>query len=125
MPIRPENKDRYPSNWKEIRANILNRAGNKCEGCGLKNHSYIWRDIKCRDIFCEEDCAPEILKDFKETFTEHKRVKIVLTIAHLDHTPENNEPENLKAFCQACHNRYDARFRAANRKKNRAKRCNK
>lgn len=35
MPIRPENRDRYPPDWPEIRARILRRAGNRCElrGC--------------------------------------------------------------------------------------------
>lgn len=36
MPILPENKARYPANWKEIRAEILKRAGNKCEFAALK-----------------------------------------------------------------------------------------
>ena len=35
-------------------------------------------------------------------------VLIVLTVAHLDHTPENCADENLAALCQRCHNRYDA-----------------
>jgi len=35
----------------------------------------------------------------------------VLTVAHLDHTPENCEPQNLKAMCQRCHNKYDAPMR--------------
>ncbi|KKK85807.1 hypothetical protein LCGC14_2769540, partial [marine sediment metagenome] len=34
MPIRFENKNRYPDNWSEIRKRILERAGNKCELCG-------------------------------------------------------------------------------------------
>ena len=34
--------------------------------------------------------------------------KVVLTVAHLDHTPENCDPSNLLAMCQACHLRYDA-----------------
>jgi 5-methylcytosine-specific restriction endonuclease McrA len=34
-------------------------------------------------------------------------VRIILTVAHLDHQPENCAPENLKAWCQRCHNRYD------------------
>jgi glyoxylase-like metal-dependent hydrolase (beta-lactamase superfamily II) len=32
---------------------------------------------------------------------------IVLTIAHLDHTPENCADDNLKALCQRCHLAYD------------------
>jgi 5-methylcytosine-specific restriction endonuclease McrA len=35
-------------------------------------------------------------------------VRIVLTVAHLNHTPEDCRDENLKALCQRCHNRYDA-----------------
>jgi hypothetical protein len=34
--------------------------------------------------------------------------KVVLTVAHLDHTPENCADENLKAMCQGCHLAYDA-----------------
>ena len=94
MPIKPENKNRYPKNWKDIRASILERAKNRCEGCGLENHITVGRPQK----------------------NGWKHVKIILTIAHLDHTPENCHPDNLKAWCQKCHNSYDAPVRAANRK---------
>lgn len=40
-----------------------------------------------------------------------KPVKVVLTVAHMDHRPENCERSNLKALCQRCHNRYDAPMR--------------
>lgn len=40
-------------------------------------------------------------------------VRIVLTVAHLDHQPENVGDDNLAALCQRCHNRYDAKMRAA------------
>lgn len=92
MPIKPENKKRYPKNWKEIRAAILERAHNCCEFCGRKNHSHFWNE------------------------KTGKLVQVVLTIAHLDHMPENCDPENLRALCQACHNRYDAKHRAETRK---------
>ena len=29
--------------------------------------------------------------------------RIVLTVAHLDHAPEHNDPTNLRALCQRCH----------------------
>lgn len=38
---------------------------------------------------------------------------IVLTVAHLNHTPEDCRDENLLHLCQGCHNRYDAPVRAA------------
>lgn len=94
MPIKPENKHLYPKNWKEIRQSILERAGNKCEFCGVENHS-----IQNRN---------------------GKDVKIVLTIAHLDHNPSNCHPDNLRALCQKCHLTYDAKMHAANAAKTRA-----
>ena len=92
MPIRPENRSRYPKNWKQIRANILKRADNSCEFCGVANHSMRMN--------------PKTGKD----------VKIILTIAHLNHIPEDCRPENLRALCQKCHNIYDAKHRAETRK---------
>jgi len=40
-----------------------------------------------------------------------KPVKVVLTIAHLDHDETNHEVslDRLKALCQLCHCRYDAK----------------
>lgn len=92
MPIRPENKKRYPSNWKEIRASILERDRNHCEFCGLKNHTWYFNE------------------------NTKKMVRVVLTIAHLDHVPEHCDPSNLRALCQRCHNQYDAKHRAETRK---------
>lgn len=66
---------------------ILERAHNCCEFCGIPN--YTVRDNGSR---------------------------VVLTIAHLDHTPENCDPSNLRALCQKCHNSYDAPHRAETRK---------
>ncbi|MEO5317613.1 hypothetical protein PV761_03330 [Arthrobacter sp. CC3] len=40
---------------------------------------------------------------------------VVLTTAHLDHTPENCEDENLKAMCQGCHLHYDRDHHAETR----------
>lgn len=86
MPIKPENKRRYPPNWKEIRAAILARAGHRCEGSPA-----------------HPDCRVENYALHPETGS-----LVVLTIAHLDHQPENNAPENLAAWCQRCHLQYDA-----------------
>lgn len=102
MPIRPENKARYPKNWKQIRQQILERAGNRCEFCGVENHSLRYRGEAKYDGF---GLPP---------------VKVVLTIAHLDHHPENCDPSNLRALCQRCHNRYDAKHRAETRSRTKA-----
>ena len=84
MPIRPENKSRYPKDWKAISQRIRERAGDKCEWCGAKN-------------------------DEPHPVTNSR---VLLTVAHLDHTPENCQDDNLKALCQRCHNAYDAKERA-------------
>ena len=41
-------------------------------------------------------------------------IRIVLTVARLDHKPENCSDKNLAALCQRCHNAYDAPTRARN-----------
>lgn len=92
MPIKPENRSRYPKNWKQIRTSILERAGHRCEFCGVENYS------------------------MRLNPKTGKEVKIILTIAHLDHTPENCDPSNLRALCQKCHNTYDAEHRKETRK---------
>jgi hypothetical protein len=32
MPIRPENRRRYPKDWKAIVAQVRERSGDRCEG---------------------------------------------------------------------------------------------
>jgi hypothetical protein len=85
MPIRPENRDRYPHDWAEIRARILQRAGNRCEGSPQYS-----------------DCRAENGKPHPITGST-----VVLTIAHLDHTPETRDEALLRALCQRCHFAYD------------------
>lgn len=85
MPIRRENKDRYPQDWGAISKAIRERACQRCEACSAENY-----------------------KPHPVTGS-----KVVLTVAHLDHQPENCDPANLRAWCQRCHNRYDAPMRRA------------
>lgn len=85
MPIRPENRARYPADWKRISLAIRERANQRCEACGAANGE------------------PHPVTGSR----------VVLTVAHLDHQPENCTPENLRAWCQRCHNAYDAPMRAA------------
>ena len=34
--------------------------------------------------------------------------QVVLTVGHLDHTPENCDEDNLMHWCQRCHLTYDS-----------------
>lgn len=122
MPIRPENKDRYPKDWKAISKRIREAAGNKCQKCGAFNGATVVR-VNSKDYdeaaYITEDLEVFSAEDGRflglETTYAHddgKSVKIVLTVAHLDHQPENCADENLRAWCQRCHNHYDAKTRA-------------
>ncbi len=114
MPIRPENKHLYPKDWQSIRTEVLIRADSKCEFCGVPNHVE-----GCWTSEGFDDCLelPSLLRQRK---TEgYKVIRIVLTIAHLDHDPTNNDMSNLRALCQRCHNRYDRKHRDESRKRNR------
>jgi len=44
VPIRPENRSRYPKDWPAIRDAILLRAGIACEhpGCGARQYDVGW-----------------------------------------------------------------------------------
>lgn len=91
MPIKPENRHRYPANWAEIRAEILARAGNRCEGSPL-----------------HPDCRAANREPHPVTGS-----RVVLTIAHMDQVIENNDPSNLRALCNRCHLKHDAAWRRA------------
>jgi hypothetical protein len=97
MPIRKTERSRYPSTWNIISMYVrFVRANNKCEFCQCENYK------------------PHPITGSR----------VVLTVAHMDHTPENVSLENLKALCQLCHNRYDRNHRALTRLSNRIKKIN-
>lgn len=112
MPIRPENKDRYPKDWRSISVSIRERAGGQCEcegTCGLRH--YLNEDGKQIDLTPDlqiDLCPPSRCTARNGEPHPVTDSIVVLTVAHLDHQPENCDPENLRAWCQRCHNRYDA-----------------
>ena len=119
MPIKPENKHRYPKDWPQIRARILERARNRCEECKVKNHALGGR-LKDGRWLPALPLGEKMLRlewprpgtyavcKFRNVTERLRIIRIVLTIAHLDHTPENCADENLRAWCQRCHLAYDA-----------------
>lgn len=104
-------RSRYPADWEAISLRVRERAGNRCEWCGVPNyaigyrgekgefHSWLeWLNIK----------GPKAVKLFR----------IVLTVAHLGVSYPDGRPgdvhdkmdcrdENLAALCQRCHLNYD------------------
>lgn len=123
----PIDYKKYPKNWiSEIRPRIMKRAKNICEfdGCDFKHKEYVWavrykgKTTGWFRDFNEANKYPKTIesrKNYKTGKTEiipnPKKVKVILTIAHLDHdeTNLNVKDERLKAGCQLCHLRYDAK----------------
>lgn len=104
MPIRPENRSRYPRDWKAISHRIrFDRAKSQCEcvgECGVDHDE---------NSFCGERCTAEHGKPHPVT-----GANVVLTTAHLPGRDiEQCGDGDLKAMCQRCHNRMDAPMRRA------------
>jgi hypothetical protein len=98
MPIRPENRGRYPKDWKAISNRIrFERAEGRCECTG-----------ECGAV--EHDGRCDALHATRHPITDSI---VVLTVAHLNHIPEDCADDNLKSMCQRCHNRYDMPMRRA------------
>lgn len=96
MPIKPENKARYPHDW-ERRSRFVRfvRARGRCEECGAKHG------------------APH-----PETGS-----MVVLTTAHwYDNRPEMASLLNLRSVCQRCHFRHDREQHLANARETRRRR---
>ena len=88
MPIRRDMRSRYPVNWREISLARRQAAGWRCEWCEA------------------HDGKP------------HPQTGglVVLSCAHLDQQPENNDPGNLAALCQRCHLAHDLPFNVVRRR---------
>lgn len=127
MPIRAENRGRYPADWSEISRRVRERAGHRCEFCGVRDGAVGWRDA--RGTWHELDALQLAMcqwprPPFLVTLYSHPRrvirvIEIILTVAHLDHTPEHCEDDNLKAWCQRCHLNYDRAYHLVARRENR------
>jgi len=126
MPIKPENKKYYRGKtWQYFRAWALERAEDKCEFCGVENHALGVRDLD--GDFHKGSFWDTVAGDPEFFGDDAKEIKIVLTVAHLDHGHENNGPDNLRALCQKCHLNHDQEQHQKNaaetrKKKNDAKR---
>lgn len=132
MPIRPEFRHFYEGpEWKATRERIRERAGNKCECCGVPNNvcvlrafawwtpanlpSTVWKMggslYGCRDSdillpWRTIGVTEPIWSSFLRTACHW--VGIVCVCAHLNHVPGDDRDENLMFLCQWCHLSYDS-----------------
>ena len=105
MPIRPEERRRYPVDWRAISDRIrFDRAGGRCECEG-----------ECGSGHAGRRCAAEHGEPHPIT-----RSPVILTVAHRNHRPEDCDDENLMAACQKSHLSYDRHNHAATRRRRKA-----
>lgn len=108
MPIR---RELYPPDWEAISLRVRrDRAGGRCEcdgRCGRSTGRHLGEDGRC-------------VRRHGELLPSGRPV--VLTTAHLDQDPTNNDDDNLMAACQACHLAYDQEQHAATRAAHRSAR---
>lgn len=118
MPIRPENRGRYPKDWPEISRARKEAAGWHCEFCRAPHGKKIFRGLgkdkgtymlPCGDKY-DAETGQQLGRIYPHSY-KGREVMVVLTVMHLNHQPEDNRPENLRAGCQRCHNAYDAPHR--------------
>ena len=103
---------RYPDNWDTIATQVKHEANWSCEHCqrpcrqpGEPVSAFLKRVQNWR-----QHQSPRPPK-----FAEAPR-RYLLTVAHLDQQPSNQNRSNLKALCTVCHLRFDARFRATQKR---------
>ena len=118
----PMDRAKYPDNWEAISLQVREEAGNRCEWCAVANGAVgarslngIWYDFD--DIECISDREIRLLFG-----CDYPRIiKIVLTVAHLDHDIQNGDRSNLAALCQRCHLNHDRPQHLANAAATRAR----
>lgn len=111
----PVDKTRYPHNWPKVSRLIRRIAGNRCEWCGVENHTPLKSGAT-----------------YKKGKRKGQPCLVILTVAHLGVSYADGKPgdphdkhdirrENLAALCQKCHLGHDLPEHIENRKRNRKK----
>ncbi|BAZ19375.1 hypothetical protein NIES4073_02450 (plasmid) [Kalymmatonema gypsitolerans NIES-4073] len=86
------NRKKYPPDWKSIALAVKDKADWTCQECQrpCRRPNESWDEFKYR-----------LAKKSKALYLEccEKKIRFVLTTAHLDHDTTNNAASNLKALC--------------------------
>ena len=82
MPIKPEHRKFYGPAHERRARNAKEATGWLCQDCGARHGTLIERP-------------------------DGSYYRVTLTLAHLNHCPWDNDPENLRVLCAPCHLRHD------------------
>lgn len=109
----------YPANWDATARAVKDAAGWVCQQCGRPCrrpgetlYDFVlqieedWAGTWAKDLYDEEydPTQAHFLEEFSYVPVLRTR-RFVLSVAHLNHRPEDCRPENLKALCMPCRGR--------------------
>lgn len=107
----PWTRSLYPPDWEAIALEVKERSDWKCEGCGkpCRRPGQTFFDFAYPYLESGEMGQDDL--DHPQRFT--------LTVAHLNHKPDDCRPENLRTLCAPCHCRMDLKARGTKQRLNR------
>jgi len=116
----PINYKHYPPDWfTRIVPAVARRSHNKCEECGLSNGQKVW-SVQIRRKKGKKTVYRKLWLTIEPNLLYHeaKKVKVVLTVAHIDNDAHNHKVsiDRLLHLCQRCHLKADAYYKAIKRK---------
>lgn len=110
----PMNRKLYPKDWEAIARSLKESANWICQGCdrpcrrpGETLFDFETRIAEHHADTWAADLYEEIDDDEFGSVVVTRDRRFVLTVAHLNHRPEDCRPENLKVLCSVCHCRMD------------------
>ena len=114
MPIRPDLRPFYrgPA-WRATRERIRERAKDRCEQCGKPNGETVETITGSGAMFWRSVGGPwrdQAGRRARVARVQPRTIRVVLTVAHLNHIAGDDRDENLKCLCQWCHLNYDVSF---------------
>ena len=118
----PWNRKLYPSDWETIARSIKTASNWTCQGCGRPCRRPGESDFELCDRITEhfpqweDDLAVTIDDPEQGPIDVLKLGRFTLTVAHLNHIPQDCRPENLRALCAPCHCRMDLKAMATKRR---------
>ncbi|HOW62165.1 MAG TPA: hypothetical protein P5284_03315 [Candidatus Contendobacter sp.] len=128
MPIHHDLRPLYPLDWRALANRIkFERAGGRCEWCGRPHGVRVlvvgeggWLDPETGERY--DDRGRSLGRCRVSDWPAGRFVTTVLSCAHLDQNPANNDPANLASLCPRCHWRHDRQQHIRSARYNRRKR---
>ncbi|MFG6100548.1 hypothetical protein SPB21_35245 [Leptothoe sp. ISB3NOV94-8A] len=105
----PMDRRLYPDHWDELALAIKTEANWCCTECGrpCRRPGETREAAIFRLTLTEHPTVAELWEPSGTDAVVSKLGRFTLTVAHLDHQPQNCDRNNLKALCAPCHGSYD------------------